>query len=138
VYWTGSGAEAVQKIDKRGGAASTVAALNANSNLGVAVFGRDLYWTDSGSVYHTDVDGLTRIDLVATSGQWMSAMAIAADASGAYWTESGKLIRRVTRAGATPTTIATQEVQGDSDLVMDGRNVYWSNCAAGTIMWVRK
>ncbi|MDC3958511.1 EB domain-containing protein [Polyangium jinanense] len=127
VYFTHYGTDgAVLRVPKAGGAIETVVPA-ASWTESLVADANSLYFLDGDRVMRASKDG-SGASLVADNQ--VGSMSIAVDASFAYWiTPVGQAVRRVSKSGGTPETLAKdEELTPDMvpRMIADESKLYWS------------
>jgi hypothetical protein len=100
---------------------------------GVAVFGTNVYWTNS------DIARIERSDIDGGFANGGEAVDLAADETRLYWIERDGSVHSLDHAtpGAPPKLLAT-DPGVPARIAVDDRFVYWTNRSAGRVMAVPK
>ena len=134
VYFTHYGAGgAVLRVPKAGGVIETVVPASSWTESLVAD-ADSLYFLDSDQVKRASKDGSGASLLAADQ---VGSMSIVVDASFVYWIDPvDQAVRRVSKAGGTPQTLATdEELTPDMvpRMIVDDTTLYWSATGAWLI-----
>jgi hypothetical protein len=114
---------------------------SAVSPYGIALYGGNLYWSDSGNIMVYAIGGSTSPSVLSTSTQPQD---IVVDSSGVYWIDSGNAVMMVPLGGGTAQAIAQQQANVVA-LATNSTSVFWVNegtsansFADGAVMKVAK
>ena len=145
LYWTDLGpppAYSHPSVMMQSVASATATKIaSAVSPYGIAVYGGNLYWSDSGNIMVYAIGGSTSPSVLSTSTQPQD---IVVDSSGVYWIDSGNAVMMAPLGGGTAQAIAQQQANAVA-LATNSTSVFWVNegtsansFADGAVMKVAK
>jgi hypothetical protein len=122
-------------------AATPTKIASAVNPYGIAVYGGNVYWSDSGNIVVLPIGATTSASVLSSS---TNPQDIVVDSSGVYWIDSGSAVMMAPLGGGAATTIA----QGQTNVVALATNstsVFWADegtyadgYADGAVMRVAK
>ncbi len=156
VYWVNTNGGTVMSTPAGGGPVVTLAAGQPSPwAIASSTLTQSIYWLDRGTVQNEHHDGaLVRmtpepaaepdagpINLMAAN--LLDPTALAVDTATIYWTSQGTeaagykdgAVLKLPITGGNPTFVALGQ-GGPSSVVVDSKNVYWTNAASGTVVSV--
>ena len=144
LYWTDLGPPPYQHaavMTQSVSAATATQIAPATDPYGIALYGGNLYWTDSGKVMVYTLGGTTGPSVLSTSA---NPQDLVVDSSGIYWIDSGNAIMMSPLGGGTAKAIAKQQANV-AGLATNSTSVFWvnqgtsaNNFADGAVMRVAK